>query len=167
MWARHADPQLAAPVPLEDLLTIPLLGDVDSLTAEDIERELENNLQSALGYVVRWVNAGIGCSKVPAITGTNLMEDRATCRISTQYVANWLLHGVVSTEQVEASMRKVAQFVDEQNAGDPEYVPMARDAFTGPAFTAVHELVFSGATQPLATPSLSFTAGGGWQKVAD
>ncbi|WP_459983106.1 malate synthase G [Nocardioides sp. AN3] len=148
VWARHADPQLAAPVPLEDLLTIPLLGDVDSLTAEDIERELENNLQSALGYVVRWVNAGIGCSKVPAITGTNLMEDRATCRISTQYVANWLLHGVVSTEQVEASMRKVAQFVDEQNAGDPEYVPMARDAFTGPAFTAVHELVFSGATQP-------------------
>ena len=146
VWGRHADAGLRGPQQLGELLTIPVLSDVGSLTGEDIERELDNNLQGALGYVVRWVDAGIGCSKVPAITGTQLMEDRATCRISTQYVANWLLHEVVSPEQVEASMRRVARLVDEQNAHDPDYVAMALDDFAGPAFSAVHELVFSGTT---------------------
>lgn len=148
VWARHADPALRETAPLDELLTIPLLTDPGSLTDEDVTRELENNLQGALGYVVRWVDAGIGCSKVPAITGTNLMEDRATCRISTQYVANWLHHDLVTEEQVEATMRKMARIVDEQNAGDPDYRPMADDDFTGPAFRAVHELVFSGTRQP-------------------
>ena len=148
VWARQADPRLREQGKLSELLTIPLLEDVRLLTEEDVERELDNNLQSALGYVVRWVNSGIGCSKVPAITGTNLMEDRATCRISTQYVTNWLLHGIVTPDQVEASMRNVARIVDEQNADDPDYVPMADDGFTGPAFRAVHDLVFSGTTQP-------------------
>ena len=148
VWARQADPELRVPGTLGDLLTIPLLEDVGQLTSEDIERELDNNLQGALGYVVRWVDAGIGCSKVPAITGTNLMEDRATCRISTQYVANWLLHGIVTADQVEASMRNTARIVDDQNATDPGYVPLASDDFTGPAFRAVHELVFSGTSLP-------------------
>lgn len=144
VWARHADPVLLQPSGIEELLTVPLLADVGSLSEEDVTRELENNLQGALGYVVRWVDAGIGCSKVPAITGTNLMEDRATCRISTQYVANWLRHGLVTTEQVEAAMRKMARIVDAQNADDPDYRAMADDDFAGPAFRAVHELVFSG-----------------------
>lgn len=144
VWARHADPVLLQPSGIEELLTVPLLADVGSLSEEDVTRELENNLQGALGYVVRWVDAGIGCSKVPAITGTNLMEDRATCRISTQYVANWLRHGLVTTEQVEAAMRKMARIVDGQNADDPNYRAMADDDFAGPAFRAVHELVFSG-----------------------
>lgn len=147
VWERHSDPRLRERTRLDDLLTIPL-ADARSLTEEDIERELENNLQSALGYVVRWVNAGIGCSKVPAITGTNLMEDRATCRISTQYVANWLLHGIVTEEQVLASMQKVARIVDAQNSDDPDYLPMARNDFEGAAFAAVRELVFSATWQP-------------------
>ncbi len=148
VWERHRDPKMRQASPLSELLTLPLLEDPTALTAQDVENELDNNLQGALGYVVRWVDAGIGCSKVPAITGTNLMEDRATCRISTQYVANWLLHGVVTADQVEASMRKVAAIVDDQNAADPDYVPLAKEDFTGPAFRAVHDLVFSGTTLP-------------------
>lgn len=148
VWARQADPEVRTPSALGELLTIPLLEDPGTLTAEDVERELDNNLQGALGYVVRWVDAGVGCSKVPAITGTNLMEDRATCRISTQYVANWLRHGIVTPEQVEASLRKVARIVDTQNAGEPGYVPLASSDFAGPAFRAVHELVFAGTTAP-------------------
>jgi len=132
---------------LHDLLTIPLL-DPDTLTEEDITREIENNLQGALGYVVRWVDAGIGCSKVPAITGTNLMEDRATCRISTQHVANWVLHGVVDQSRVEATLHKMALVVDEQNAGDPDYVPLAADDFSGHAFRAVRDLILRGADLP-------------------
>lgn len=132
---------------LSDLLTIPL-GDASALTEEDITREIENNLQGALGYVVRWVDAGIGCSKVPAITGTNLMEDRATCRISTQHVANWLLHGIVDEERVESTLRKMAAVVDEQNAGDPAYVPLTTDDYSGHAFQAVRELVLRGTELP-------------------
>jgi malate synthase len=146
VWARHDDPDLREPSPLGDLLTIPLMADPTLLTAEDIEHELNNNLHSALGYVARWVDLGIGCSKVPAITGTPLMEDRATCRISTQYVANWLLHGLVTAEQVEASMREVARLVDDQNTAVPGYIPLESGEFDGPAFRAVHELVFSGTT---------------------
>ena len=130
---------------IEQLLTVPL-ADPPEWSDEDRTAEIENNLQGILGYVKRWVDDGVGCSKVPDIHGTALMEDRATCRISSQHVANWLRHGVVTADEVEAAFRRMADVVDEQQAGDG-YQPMG-PSYDGEAFGAAHDLVFEGLTQP-------------------
>ena len=140
--------RLGTPSTLSALLTIPLLGHETPLDAQSIEGELENNIQGILGYVVRWIESGIGCSKVPDIHNIGLMEDRATLRISAVHVSNWLKHGLCNTEQVIEIMQRMAKVVDEQNVNDPLYRPMADDFEASAGFAAAKALVFDNPTLP-------------------
>jgi malate synthase len=146
VFARQKVISTRSPANIDDILEIPLLG--KNLSSDQIQKELDNNAQGILGYVVRWVEQGVGCSKVPDINNIGLMEDRATLRISSQHITNWLKHGIISEEQVISTMKRMAEIVDKQNSGDPLYKKRSIDFKKSNAFSAACDLVINGADQP-------------------